>query len=222
MLKTHGKQIQIQCELIKTGSSWGKVPGVQKLEAFVRLLCNFAQSSHVLCSVLQPLQILQLKKVCELYLWFFLGPKSIIKCSWKRFVNSIYDWITSLYIDPRKGLLLLASWHFKRKLSRTAKNCFQINLRHTLLLLLCEGADDVWRLGEHVLRNLPHNIRHCVKVADHLDRWLRHIRFCYVFFFQNFMFPMFSHSICQCVKIADHLDRSCSISTPLISAYTFR
>ena len=143
-------------------------------------------------------------------------------CNWKRFVNYIYDWITSLYIDPRKGLLLLASWHFKRKLSRTAKNCFQINLRHTLLLLLCEGADDVWRLGEHVLRNLPHNIRHCVKVADHLDRWLRHIRFCYVFFFQNFMFPMFSHSICHCVKIADHLDRSCSISTPLISAYTFR
>ena len=122
-----------------------------------------------------------------------MGPKSIIKCSWKRFVNSIYDWITSLYIDPRKGLLLLASWHFKRKLSRTAKNCLKtwhcirklsrtaknsvkINLRHTLLLLLCEGADDVWRLGEDVLRNLSHNIRHRVKVADHLDWCLRHVR----------------------------------------------
>ena len=97
-------------------------------------------------------------------------------CNWKRFVNYIYDWITSLYIDPRKGLLLLASWHFIRKLSRTAKNCFQINLRHTLLLLLCEGADDVWRLGEDVLRNLSHNIRHRVKVADHLDWCLRHVR----------------------------------------------
>ena len=50
--------------------------------------------------------------------------------------------------------------------------CQETNLGHALLLLLREGADYMRRLGEDVLRNLSHNIRHRVEVADHLDQCL--------------------------------------------------
>ena len=62
--------------------------------------------------------------------------------------------ITSLYMDPRKGLLLLASLHFEKDYLGLSKENFvkKKNLRHALLLLLCEGADDMWRLGQYVLR----------------------------------------------------------------------
>ena len=65
------------------------------------------------------------------------------------------------------------------KLSRTGKNCVKTNLRHALLLLLGEGADDMWWLGEDVLRNLSHNIRHRVEVADHLDQCFSISIMCY-------------------------------------------
>ena len=66
------------------------------------------------------------------------------------------------------------------------------NLRHALLLLLCEGADDVWRLGENVLSNF-------------WNIWLKGT-LLWVMHLGNL-----SHNICHCVKVTDHLNQFCSI-----------